>query len=140
MADIKREKYLQTLEYILDSEGKKHYIFAMKLKHKELVGELFSKIDDVFITANLPAPLVDEKGQLVLNDNDEEIINTEPYDAMMELLELALGESRESLESWIDIQQIEDVLYNYRRLSGLKKKLMELQESQQIGTEFSLDL
>ena len=119
--DTKRAAYLDTLEYILDEQGKKHYVSPMKVKDRDKVQELFSKINDEYIIMNLPAPLLDNKGNLVLDDDGNEITNVEPYIAMMELLELALHDPK--VEDWIDIAQISDALAMYRKLSQLKKKL-----------------
>lgn len=125
--NTRREAFLATLEYTLDEQGKKHYIYPMKLKNIGLVQELFTKFNDEFPILNLPTPLLDEEGKVVLSEDDEEIMDTTAYDAMMEVLELALMEDTQSIESWIDLQQIEDILAKYRRVSGLLKKKMEME-------------
>lgn len=125
--NTRREAFLATLEYALDEQGKKHYIYPMKLKHTGSVQELFSRFNDEFPILNLPTPLLDEEGKVVLSEAGEEIMDTTAYDAMMEVLELALLEDTQSIESWIDLQQIEDILAKYRRVSGLLKKKKEME-------------
>ena len=123
--DSKELSYRETLEYILDEKGVKHYIYPMKIKksEREKVVELFSKINDEYIIMNLPAPLTDDNGNPVLDDDGNTITNVEPYEAMMELLELALHDTKRNIEKWIDIRQISTILASYRELSQLKKKL-----------------
>ena len=125
---VRREAFLATLEYILNGE-RKRYVYPMKLKHLELVQELFSKFNDDIIILNFPSPLLDEHGNPMLSEEGEEIIDDTAYIAMMEVLELALNDTKENIESWIDIGQIEEVLAKYRRVSGLleRKKQMEAQ-------------
>ena len=123
--DSKQLAYLETLDYVLDEQGKKHYVYPMKIKksEREKVVELFSKINDEYIIMNLPAPLMDDEGNLILDDDGHEIINVERYEAMMGLLEMALHDKQRNIEKWIDIAQIANVLAMYRQLSQLKKKL-----------------
>jgi len=118
----KREAFLAKLEFIIDSEDHKHYIHPMRLKHLELVTDLFAKINDEYIVLNMPSALLDDDGIAKLNDNDEVIIDTEAYDAQSELLELALNDTYENIKQWLDIRMIQDILDSYRGLSGLKKK------------------
>jgi hypothetical protein len=119
----KREAFLAKLEYIIDEEGNKHHIYPMKIKHLELVTELFSKINDEYIVLNMPSPLTDEQGKPVLNDDGEVIIDTTAYDAQSELLEIALNDDYENILEWLDIRMIQDILDSYRGLSMLKKKI-----------------
>lgn len=123
--DSKQLAYLETLDYVLDEQGKKHYVYPMKIKksEREKVVELFSKINDEYIIMNLPTPLMDDEGNLILDDDGHEIINVERYEAMMGLLEMALHDKQRNIEKWIDIAQIANVLAMYRQLSQLKKKL-----------------
>jgi hypothetical protein len=124
MLDSKKSAYLQTLEYILDESGKKHYIYPMKTSHLYLVQELFGKIDDEYIIMNLPYERANEDG--------EQILDTERYDAMFELLEMALQEKRAEIDKWIDIKQIADVFAAYRCVSQLKKKVKLLENELKI--------
>jgi hypothetical protein len=123
---VKQEAFLATLEYFLDGE-RKRYIYPMKLRHLGEVQELFALFNDDIIILNFPSPLLDEHDKPVLSESGEEIIDTTAYDAMLSVLELALNDTKENIESYINIGQIEEVLAKYRRISGLleKKKMME---------------
>lgn len=125
-SNTRKEAFLATLEFVLDGE-RKHYIYPMKLKDMQLIQDLFAKFNDEYIILNLPAPLVDEQGKFILTEDGEEIINTEPYDAMMEVLEMALKQTAKEIEEWIDLSQVEEILAKYRRISGLLKKKQEME-------------
>ena len=117
--DSKKSAYLSKLEFILDESGKKHYVYPMKLKDLYEVQELFSKINDEFVILNLPTEET--------NDDGEVILNTEKYDVMWELLELALHDTKDNIEQWIDLLQVSEVLAMYRNVSQLKKKLNQME-------------
>lgn len=124
----KREAFLATLEYIYDStDQRKRYVYPMKLRNLEEVTELFSQFNDDIVILNFPSVLTDDQGNPQLSESGEEIIDTTAYDAMMQVLEYALNDTKENIESYIDVGQIEEVLTKYRRISGLldKKKQME---------------
>ena len=121
--DTKREAFIAKLEYVTDEEGKKHYIYPLKIKDLGLATELFSKINDEYVVLNMPSPLTDEQGNPILNDDDEVIIDTTAYDAQAELLELALRDTYANISEWLDIKMIQDILDAYRNLSMLKKKM-----------------
>lgn len=125
---VKQQAFLATLEYVLDGE-RKHFVHPMKLKHLSKIQELFTHFNDDLIILNMPTVLADDQGIPVLSEEGEEIIDDSAYSAMMEVLELALNDTKENIESWIGIGQIEEVLAKYRRVSGLldKKKQMEAQ-------------
>lgn len=125
---VKQQAFLATLEYILDGE-RKRYVYPMKLRDLEKVQELFSHFNDDLIITNMPSILTDNQGVPKLSEDGEEIIDDTAYSAMMQVLELALNDTKENIESYIDIGQIEEVLAKYRRVSGLldKKKQMEMQ-------------
>ena len=127
--NTRKEAFLATLEYTLDSEGTKHFIHPMRLRDLQRVQELFSQFNDDIIILNMPSALIDDKGNLVLSETGEEIIDDTAYLAMMEVLELALDDTKENIEAWVSIGQIEDILAKYRRVSGLleRKKQMEAQ-------------
>ena len=124
--DTKEKERKDTLEYVLDNELHKHYIYPMKLGQRNEVAALFAKINDEYPILNFPQPLLDNTGKVVLDDDGKEIENIEPYESMMHLLELALHDTQENIESWIDLGHISMILAAYRGLSRLKKK-MEVQ-------------
>lgn len=120
-----REKERQdALEYVVDDNGKRHFVFPMKLKDRRRVEKLFGKVNDEYPILNMPMQALDKNGIPMVDDDGEPVMNEEPYEAMMELLELALHESRESMEEWIDIGMVAGILDGFRDMSGLKKKMM----------------
>jgi|WetSurMetagenome_2_1015567.scaffolds.fasta_scaffold318778_2 hypothetical protein len=121
--DTRTKERLDSLEYVLDNTMKKHCIYPMKLKDRTKVATLFSKVNDEYPILNLPRPLEDDNGKLVLDEDGETIENIEPFEAMKELLELALADTWDHIEPWIDLGHISAILAAYRKLSGLKKKL-----------------
>jgi len=127
--DTRTEEYLGTLEYVLDKDTKKkHYVHAMLSRDYLKVQELFKKINIEYIISNYPSPLLDEQGNLMLNEDGEEIMDTEAFNAMQELLEIALKEPWETTDSWITIRQIEEVLHMFQGLSGLLVKKRKVEE------------
>jgi hypothetical protein len=127
--DTRKQALLETMEFVYDSATqKKHYIHPMISKDIEKVTELFSKINDEYIILNYPHSKVDDAGNLVLTEDEEEIEDVEAFDAMKEILEIALEEPWESIDAWISIRQIEEVLAMFRGLSGLLKKKRELEK------------
>jgi len=127
--DTRTEEYLGTLEYVLDKDTKKkHYVYAMESRDYLKVQALFKKIDVEYIIANYPCPLLDDDGNLALSEAGEEIMSTEKFDAMQELLEIALKEPWNITESWITIRQIEEVLHMFQGLSGLLVKKRRLEQ------------
>lgn len=126
--DTRTEAYLATLEYVYDNDTKKkHYVHPMQSRDYIKVQELFKKINIEYIIGNYPAPLTDSNGNSVLSEDGEEIIDTEAFDAMKEILEIALREPWEVTDSWITIRQIEEVLHMFQGLSGLLVKKREVE-------------
>lgn len=125
----RKETFLQSLEFIYDSSEnpRKHYIHPMISKDLVKVQELFAKINDEYIVFNYPHPKADDNGNLVLNEDGEEIIETEAFEAMTELLEIALKESWEVTETWISVRQIQEVLAAFQGISGLLRKKREME-------------
>ena len=125
----RKEAFLQTLEFIYDSSEnpKKHYIHPMISKDLIKVQELFAKFNDEYIIYNYPHPRVDDQGNLVLNEDGEEIIETEAFEAMAEVIEIALEEPWEVAEQWISLRQIQEVLAAFRGISGLLRKKREME-------------
>lgn len=132
-----REKERQdNLEYITDDGGKRHFIFPMKLKDRKRVTELFTMVNDEFPVLNMPRAMEDEEGNVVKDENGNVVMNEEPFLAMMELLKMALHEDEEQFEQWLDIGMIGDVLYAFRAMSQLKKKMeMEIKMGE-VGNQF----
>lgn len=128
-----REKERQdSLEYIVDDNGKRHFIFPMKLKDRKLVQDLFGKVNDEFPILNMPLQALDENGVPMVDDDGNPIMNEEPYEAMVQLLELALHEKHESFEEWLDIGMVAKIFDGFRDMSGLKKKMMETTTKQEL--------
>lgn len=126
--DTRAEQYNATLEFVYDKDTKKkHYIHPMQSKDYLKVQELFKKINIEYIIDNYPSPLLDDQGNIVLNEDGEEIIDIEAFSAMQELLEIALHEPWEVTDSWITIRQIEEVLHMFQGLSGLLVKKREVE-------------
>ena len=127
--DTRTQEYLGTLEYVLDKDTKKkHYVYPMESKLYFEVQDFFKKIDIEYIIANYPAPLTDEHGNLELSEDGEVIMNTESFEAMQRLLEIALKEPWDTTEQWITIRQIEEVLHMFQGLSGLLVKKRHLEQ------------
>ena len=129
-SDTRKEAYLATLEFVYDTDThKKHYVYPMKSKEYLRVQELFTKVNTEYIIANYPHSLIDDDGNLVLNEDGEEITDIEAFEAMKEILELALNEPWKTTESWITIRQIEEVLAMFQGVSGLLVKKRKLEEA-----------
>jgi hypothetical protein len=118
-----QDEFTRRHEFVLDEDGKKHYIFPMKIRDKDIVRELFSKIDDVYVINNFPETLKDEYGKPVLTEDGQEVVDDEAWISMWLLLEMALSDIQENIEKWIDVKQMSEVLAAYCDASGLKKKL-----------------
>lgn len=136
--DNREKERLETLEYVIDDNGKKHHVYPMKIKERNKVSDLFSKINDEYPVLNFPMPLLNKDGKPELDEDGKQIENIEPYEAMMELLKMALRD--DNVEDWIDVGQISMILAAYRGLSGLKKKLATQEKNLQIGIKYLQDL
>lgn len=131
----------EELDYVLDDDGNKHRIYPMKIKDKDRVFKLFENINDEYPLLNFPSEELDDNGNIVKDDNGNPVINDNSYIAMLELLEIALHEPAEKFTEWLDIVQVSTILYAFRGISGLKKKIQEMnKERLQIGKQLELDL
>ncbi len=127
--NIREKERQDRLEYITDDNGKRHFIYPMKLKDINRVTALFDKINDTYPILNLPMGAVDANGEPILDEDGNQVIDDEPYMAMKELCEMALHDTWENIEQWLDIGMVSDLLYSFRDMSSLKKKMDKQMES-----------
>lgn len=120
---VKQQAMLAKLDYIIDRNGVKRYIYPMLINDADLVADLYSKLNDEFTVLNLPQLARDADGLPIFDDDGEPVMDTTAFDAMNELLCLALKDTWENIVQWIDIIQAQDILDAYKGLSRLKKKM-----------------
>lgn len=116
MIDSKRSAFLKSLEYIIDGDGNRRYIYPMKIEDYYIVKDLFSRINTQIIVFNMPEEQWD--GEI-----EATVLNTVKYDAMMDILSLALNSKVSEIEKWIDIRQIKEILAKYQCISKLVEQV-----------------
>lgn len=126
---IPQEKYVGL-------DGKEYKIFPMLLKDYAKVERLFNKIDDQFLYFNMPKPETDKNGKVVTKSDGKVKYDYEAFNAMCELFSMALHIPRQEILDVVDVNTGVFVLDSYRGLSGLKKKIQEMQ-SQEVLTKLS---
>lgn len=104
-------------------DGKEYIIYPMKLKDYGKVDRLFSLINDEYLFLNLPFPMVDEKGNSMLNKNGQQMLDFKAYNAMCELFEMALRIPKKEVMNVVDVSNGVVILDEFRNISGLKKKI-----------------
>ena len=104
-------------------DGKEYIIYPMKLKDYGKVDRLFSLINDEYLFLNLPFPMVDEKGNPMLNKNGQQMLDFKAYNAMCELFEMALRIPKKEVMNVVDVSNGVVILDEFRNISGLKKKI-----------------
>lgn len=116
MEEVKIDPFT-SYEDIECRDGQKRRVYPAKLKHKDLIKKLTPKFNDVFILENIFG-ISDE-------NKDNEIVN-ESWDAMMELLVLAFDNkyTKEEIEDFLDFDSAPKVFQIFYGISGLKKKQM----------------
>ena len=104
-----------------DKNGKEHEIYPMVLKDQVKVNRLYSKINTEYLFLNLPTPKLNRKGEPVIDKKTKEpIMDTSSYDAMMTIFSMALQETKEEIEEWVDLHNGVEILDEYLCVSGLK--------------------
>lgn len=103
-------------------DGKEYIIYPMKLKDYGKVDRLFSLINDEYLFLNLPFPMVDEKGNPMLNKNGQQMLDFKAYNAMCELFEMALRIPKKEVMNVVDVSNGVVILDEFRNISGLKKR------------------
>lgn len=107
------------------SDGKEYQIYPMKLKHKDKVARLFSKIDAEFLFLNLPMPKLDKEGKEVFDENGDVVLDYEKYDALIELFQIATNLSKDKIEDVVDLGNGVQILDEFMNISQLKKKIAQ---------------
>lgn len=111
--------------FFTGSDGREYQIYPMKLKHKDRVARLFGKIDTEFLFLNLPVPKLNNKGEEILNENGEVMMDYEKYDAMIELFHIATRLDKEKIEDVVDLNNGVKILDEFMNISQLKKKIAQ---------------
>lgn len=117
-------------------DGKEYKIFPMRLQDYAKVERLFSKIDDQYLFFNMPSPEVDKDGKPVKNKDGKPKYNYDAFNAMCDLFSMALHIPRQEILDVVDVNNGVFILDAYRGLSGLKKKIQEMQ-TQEVLTKLS---
>jgi hypothetical protein len=119
----------------IDKNGNEHPIYPMVLGDYRKVERWFSKINREYLYFNLPTPKLDKKNNVILDKKTKQpIMDYTAYNSMMSLFELALRESKEEIEKWVDLNNGVHILDEYTQLSGLKKKIQENMQNQILTT------
>lgn len=121
-------------------DGKEYIIYPMKLKDYGKVDRLFSLINDEYLFLNLPFPMVDEKGNPMLNKNGQQMLDFKAYNAMCELFEMALRIPKKEVMSVVDVSNGVVILDEFRNISGLKKKIQNNLMNQATAKDSLTDL
>jgi hypothetical protein len=121
MADIISEP-----SFFTDMNGVEHQIYPMVFDDHGKVNRWFSKINDEFLYLNIPTPKLNRKGAVVINKQTKEPeMDYTAYNAMMSIFELAFHDSRDEIAKWLDLGNGVEVLDEFRKISGLKKKILQ---------------
>lgn len=121
-------------------DGKEYIIYPMKLKDYGKVDRLFSLINDEYLFLNLPFPMVDEKGNPMLNKNGQQMLDFKAYNAMCELFEMALRIPKKEVMNVVDVSNGVVILDEFRNISGLKKKIQNNLMNQATAKDSLTDL
>lgn len=121
-------------------DGKEYIIYPMKLKDYGKVDRLFSLINDEYLFLNLPFPMVDEKGNPMLNKNGQQMLDFKAYNAMCELFEMALRIPKKEVMNVVDVSNGVVILNEFRNISGLKKKIQNNLMNQATAKDSLTDL
>lgn len=121
-------------------DGKEYIIHPMKLKDYGKVDRLFSLINDEYLFLNLPFPMVDEKGNPMLNKNGQQMLDFKAYNAMCELFEMALRIPKKEVMNVVDVSNGVVILDEFRNISGLKKKIQNNLMNQATAKDSLTDL
>lgn len=121
-------------------DGKEYTIYPMKLKDYGKVDRLFSLINDEYLFLNLPFPMVDEKGNPMLNKNGQQMLDFKAYNAMCELFEMALRIPKKEVMNVVDVSNGVVILDEFRNISGLKKKIQNNLVNQATAKDSLTDL
>lgn len=117
-------------------DGKEYKIFPMRLQDYAKVERLFSKIDDQFLFFNMPRPETDKDGKIVKKADGKIKYDYDAFNAMCDLFSMALHIPRQEILEVVDVNTGVFILDAYRGLSGLKKKIQEMQ-NQEVLTKLS---
>jgi hypothetical protein len=116
-------------------DDKEIRVYPMKLKDKDKVIGLVEKFNDNIIFTNfmspkydmvevdgttLPMPVRDDKGSIVYDDA--------PFNAMVEMLQLATKQTKKEVLEWADVYNTEEIVTMFLNISQLKKKMREQEE------------
>jgi len=81
----------------------------------------------------MPHQATDNEDNLVFTENNVPVIDDDAWIAQCQLLEMALRDTWENIETWISVADIQDILDAYQGLSGLKKKIIAKETKVQTG-------
>lgn len=121
-------------------DGKEYQIYPMKLKDYQRTDRLFEKINDIYLYMNMPNPMRDDEGNFIKDKHGRVKYDYTAYNAMCELLGMALHLNKKEVEKVVDVSNGVEILDEFRNVSGLKKKMQEIKEkgmSQELLTQFS---
>lgn len=125
-------------DYYVGIDGEEYQIYPMKLKDYAKVDRLFRKINETTLYLNAPSPMLDEQGNIVLNKDGKPKYDYVAYNAMLELFEMALRLPRKKIEQVVDVSNGVEILDTFRGVSGLKKKITEMMDQQEVALSTSL--
>lgn len=137
MADI-----VENPTYFIDTNGEEHQIFPMVINDIPVASRLFSKLNsDMYAGLNLPSPMYHDKGkhkgELKVNKKTgEPLLDYTAYNAMMQLVSMAIHEEEQEFNSWVNMSNIIEILDLYRGISEVKKKIAN-QTQMEISTALS---
>lgn len=113
-------------ETVIDRYGKKHKVYSVRFKDVRTVTKFTEKYSPDAFGMYILSPVLDEDGNPEVDRDGNINYNNGFYDDLLEVIELALDEreSREQIETWLDVNTAREIVMVFLGLSQFKKKVM----------------